>query len=57
MEGLAKLALDEHGRIDVIFNNAGVMPTAKLRRASLGFGFRPRRGVSLGWQPHCRVVP
>lgn len=30
MEGLAKLALDTHGRIDVIFNNAGVMPTANL---------------------------
>jgi NADP-dependent 3-hydroxy acid dehydrogenase YdfG len=30
MEGLAKLALDKHGRIDAIFNNAGVMPTANL---------------------------
>ena len=30
MENLAKLALDKHGRINVIFNNAGVMPTANL---------------------------
>jgi len=30
MESLAKLALDKYGRIDVIFNNAGVMPTANL---------------------------
>jgi len=30
MEGLAKLALDKYGRIDAIFNNAGVMPTANL---------------------------
>jgi NADP-dependent 3-hydroxy acid dehydrogenase YdfG len=30
MESLAKVALDQHGRIDVIFNNAGVMPTASL---------------------------
>lgn len=30
MEGLAELALEKHGRIDVIFNNAGVMPTANL---------------------------
>jgi len=31
MEGLAQAALDKHGRIDAIFNNAGVMPTANLR--------------------------
>ncbi|MDY7091871.1 MAG: SDR family oxidoreductase [Acidobacteriota bacterium] len=30
MEALAQLALDEFGRIDAIFNNAGVMPTANL---------------------------
>ncbi len=30
MEALAKLARDKHGRIDAIFNNAGVMPTANL---------------------------
>jgi len=30
MENLAKLALEKHGRIDAIFNNAGVMPTANL---------------------------
>lgn len=30
MEILAALALEKHGRIDTIFNNAGVMPTAKL---------------------------
>ncbi len=30
MEALAQLALDEYGRIDAIFNNAGVMPTANL---------------------------
>lgn len=30
MKALAKLALEKHGRIDVIFNNAGVMPTANL---------------------------
>lgn len=30
MESLAKLALEAHGRIDVMFNNAGVMPTARL---------------------------
>ena len=30
MEALAKLALDRYGRIDAVFNNAGVMPTAKL---------------------------
>ncbi|MCB1054662.1 MAG: SDR family oxidoreductase [Acidobacteria bacterium] len=30
MESLAKLALDQYGRIDAIFNNAGIMPTAKL---------------------------
>lgn len=30
MESLARLALDAYGRIDVIFNNAGVMPTANL---------------------------
>lgn len=30
MESLAKLALDKYGRIDVIYNNAGVMPTANL---------------------------
>ncbi|MPN01513.1 putative oxidoreductase [bioreactor metagenome] len=30
MEALAKTALDKYGRIDVIYNNAGVMPTANL---------------------------
>ncbi|MEJ2721261.1 MAG: SDR family oxidoreductase, partial [bacterium] len=30
MERLAKSALDKHGRIDAIFNNAGIMPTANL---------------------------
>lgn len=30
MESLAQAALDKHGRIDAIFNNAGVMPTASL---------------------------
>ncbi|HPQ67506.1 MAG TPA: SDR family oxidoreductase [bacterium] len=30
MEALAQLALDKYGRIDAIFNNAGVMPTANL---------------------------
>jgi NADP-dependent 3-hydroxy acid dehydrogenase YdfG len=30
MESLAKLALDKYGRIDAMFNNAGVMPTANL---------------------------
>jgi len=30
MEALAQTALDAHGRIDAIFNNAGVMPTANL---------------------------
>jgi len=30
MESLAKLALERYGRIDAIFNNAGVMPTANL---------------------------
>lgn len=30
MKALAKLALDKFGRIDAIFNNAGVMPTANL---------------------------
>lgn len=30
MEGLARLALDKYGRIDALFNNAGVMPTASL---------------------------
>lgn len=30
MDALAKLAVDTYGRIDVIFNNAGVMPTANL---------------------------
>ncbi len=30
MKGLAKLAVDKYGRIDAIFNNAGVMPTASL---------------------------
>ncbi|MEZ4647642.1 MAG: SDR family oxidoreductase [Candidatus Eisenbacteria bacterium] len=30
MEALAKAALDKHGRIDAIYNNAGVMPTANL---------------------------
>lgn len=30
MERLAKLAVDKYGRIDVIYNNAGVMPTANL---------------------------
>ncbi|MCA9704310.1 MAG: SDR family oxidoreductase [Myxococcales bacterium] len=30
MESLAKLALQRHGRIDAMFNNAGVMPTASL---------------------------
>lgn len=30
MEGLAELAMDKYGRIDVMFNNAGVMPTANL---------------------------
>lgn len=30
MKALAKLALDKYGRIDAIFNNAGVMPTASL---------------------------
>ncbi|MCB1742224.1 MAG: SDR family oxidoreductase [Gammaproteobacteria bacterium] len=33
MENLASLALDRYGRIDVIFNNAGVMPTANLSEA------------------------
>lgn len=32
MESLAKLALDRYGRIDAIFNNAGVMPTANLSK-------------------------
>ncbi|MCA9758025.1 MAG: SDR family oxidoreductase [Candidatus Eisenbacteria bacterium] len=30
MEALAQAALDRHGRIDAIYNNAGVMPTANL---------------------------
>lgn len=30
MEILVKLAIDKFGRIDVMFNNAGVMPTANL---------------------------
>ncbi|TGA96912.1 SDR family oxidoreductase [Sporolactobacillus shoreae] len=30
LESLAKLARDKYGRIDVMFNNAGVMPTANL---------------------------
>lgn len=30
MKALAKIALDKYGRIDAIFNNAGVMPTANL---------------------------
>ncbi|MEZ4380329.1 MAG: SDR family oxidoreductase [Nannocystaceae bacterium] len=30
MEALAELALAKHGRIDAIFNNAGVMPTGNL---------------------------
>jgi NADP-dependent 3-hydroxy acid dehydrogenase YdfG len=33
MEDLAKLAMDKYGRIDVMFNNAGVMPTANLNEA------------------------
>ncbi|MDW6004214.1 SDR family oxidoreductase [Vibrio mangrovi] len=30
MENLAKLAMDKYGRIDAIYNNAGIMPTANL---------------------------
>lgn len=30
LESLAKLAIDKYGRIDAIYNNAGVMPTANL---------------------------
>ena len=30
LDSLAQLALDKHDRIDAIFNNAGVMPTASL---------------------------
>lgn len=30
MKSLAKLAIDKFGRIDAIYNNAGVMPTASL---------------------------
>jgi len=30
MERLAQLALETHGRIDAIFNNAGIMPTGNL---------------------------
>lgn len=30
LESLAKLAVDKYGRIDAIYNNAGVMPTANL---------------------------
>lgn len=30
MESLAKTALDKYGRIDVLYNNAGIMPTANL---------------------------
>ncbi|WP_100487299.1 SDR family oxidoreductase [Sporolactobacillus pectinivorans] len=30
LESLAKLAVDKYGRIDVMFNNAGVMPTSNL---------------------------
>lgn len=30
VEALATLALDKYGRIDAIFNNAGIMPTAAL---------------------------
>ncbi|MDF2911638.1 MAG: oxidoreductase, partial [Sporolactobacillus laevolacticus] len=30
MENLAELAINRFGRIDVMFNNAGVMPTANL---------------------------
>lgn len=32
MENLARAALERHGRIDAIFNNAGVMPTANLNQ-------------------------
>jgi len=31
MEQLARLAIDKHGRIDTLFNNAGIMPTGSLR--------------------------
>ncbi|BBN99838.1 SDR family oxidoreductase [Sporolactobacillus terrae] len=30
LENLAKLAVDRYGHIDVMFNNAGIMPTANL---------------------------
>jgi NADP-dependent 3-hydroxy acid dehydrogenase YdfG len=33
MEDLAKMATDKYGRIDAMFNNAGVMPTANLSEA------------------------
>lgn len=36
MEALAKAALDKYGRIDVIYNNAGIMPTANLNEIHRG---------------------